>query len=200
MKKARGLAILVPLTISMAVMGCASEAKVNTIPKHDAVQQTEKPEAAQAAVTGPKAVEIEQVKSEVKGIKYTNNEYGFTFDLPSTWKGYQIVSDKWEGNSLKQPNQGAVVQTGPIILIRHPEWKTANPRQDIPIMVFTLQQWNSLQQSDYHIGAAPINPKELGRNGKFVFALPARYNFAFLPGYEEVEKLIESGALKPVSK
>jgi len=41
------------------------------------------------------------------------------------------------------------------------------------------QPMDSLQQEKFHIGAAPINPSELGRNTKYVFALPARYNYAF---------------------
>ena len=63
-------------------------------------------------------------------------------------------------------------------------------------MVFTLAQWDSLQQDKFHIGAAPIGPSELGRNTRYVFALPARYNFAFPTGYEEVEKILEDNPLK----
>jgi len=44
-------------------------------------------------------------------------------------------------------------------------------------MVFTLSQWDSLQKYKFHIGAAPIGPSELGRNTKYIFELPARYNF-----------------------
>jgi hypothetical protein len=62
-------------------------------------------------------------------------------------------------------------------------------------MIFTLEQWNSLQKDKFHIGAAPINPSELARNNKYVFALPARYNFAFPKGYEEVENILSS---KPI--
>ncbi|MDP1086626.1 hypothetical protein Q6245_30140, partial [Klebsiella pneumoniae] len=69
----------------------------------------------------------------------------------------------------------------PMISIRHPDWTSQNPRQDIPIMIFTLAQWNMLQQDEFHIGAAPINPSELGRNTSYVFARPARYNYAFPP-------------------
>jgi hypothetical protein len=36
----------------------------------------------------------------------------------------------------------------------------------------------------------------LGRNNRYVFALPARYNFAFPEGYEEVEKILESKPLE----
>ena len=63
-------------------------------------------------------------------------------------------------------------------------------------MIFTIEQWNELQQEKFHIGAAPIGPMELGRNSKYVFALPARYNFAFLPGFEEVEEILENNPLK----
>jgi hypothetical protein len=63
-------------------------------------------------------------------------------------------------------------------------------------MVFTLEQWNSLQQEKFHIGAAPIGPSELGRNNSYVFALPARYNFSFLKGYEEVESILNTHPLQ----
>jgi hypothetical protein len=85
-----------------------------------------------------------------------------------------------------------------MISIRHPEWTAENPRQDIPIMIFTTAQWNSLQQGKFHIGAAPIGPSELGRNAKYVFALPARYNYAFPTGYEEVESILKSDPLQPI--
>jgi hypothetical protein len=71
-------------------------------------------------------------------------------------------------------------------------------------MVFTLQQWNSLQSDMFHIGAAPIGPSELTRNNSYVFALPARYNFAFPPGYQEVEEILRNKPLTtfavPVSR
>jgi len=63
-------------------------------------------------------------------------------------------------------------------------------------MVFTLAQWDLLQQDKFHIGAAPIGPSELGRNTSYVFALPARYNFSFPIGFEEVEKILENKSLQ----
>lgn len=95
------------------------------------------------------------------------------------------------------PQQGKIIETGPLIFLRHPQWTAQNPRQDIPIMIFTLAQWDSLRHEKLSVGAAPVPPKELGRNKKCVFALPARYNFAFLPGYEEVENILESNPLQP---
>jgi hypothetical protein len=64
-------------------------------------------------------------------------------------------------------------------------------------MIFTLAQWNLLQQDKFHIGAAPIGPRELGRNSSYVFALPARYNFAFPDGYKEVEAILDRKTLQP---
>ncbi|MGA9225742.1 MAG: hypothetical protein WB217_05300 [Mesobacillus sp.] len=129
-------------------------------------------------------------------ILYENTEYGFTFALPKSWQDYQIVSDSWEGISNDQ-QQNTIIENGPILSIRHPEWTEDKPRQDIPIMVFTLKQWSSLEKEEFHIGAAPIGPRILGQNDEYVFALPARYNFAFPEGYEEVEKILEKDPLQP---
>jgi hypothetical protein len=63
-------------------------------------------------------------------------------------------------------------------------------------MVFTRAQWRSVQQEKFLVSAAPFGPEEIGRNSRYVFALPPRYNYAFPPGYEEVEQIIESGPLR----
>jgi hypothetical protein len=115
--------------------------------------------------------------------------------LPGSWENFSIVMEEWEGLSIGDPAGDRVVETGPLLNIRHPLWTEQNPRQDIPIMIFTMDQWNSLEKEEFHIGAAPIGPKEIGRNSKYVFALPARYNFAFLTGYEEVEEILNNNPL-----
>jgi len=127
-------------------------------------------------------------------VTYQNGEYGFVFSLPESWEGYTIVTEQWEG---LPPGGSEPAEAGPLILIRHPDWRTDSPRQDIPIMVFTLSQWEALQAGEFHIGAAPIGPSELGRNGEYVFALPARYNYAFPEGYEEVEEILTGNPLQP---
>lgn len=132
---------------------------------------------------------------KTSSIVYTNTRYGFNFSLPESWKGYSIVTGKWEGAAIGGP-QEVIIETGPLISIRHPQWTAQNPQQDIPVMIFTLSQWDSLRQEKFHIGAAPIPPKELARNNRYVFALPARYNFAFPPGFEEVENILESNPLQ----
>lgn len=141
------------------------------------------------------------IQNDNINIEYSNTDYGFGVSLPSSWTGYSIITSKWEGYSLTEvSDKGQVItETGPMVSIRHPLWTSAVPRQDIPVMVFTMQQWNDLQAEKFHIGAAPIGPSELGRNTQYVFALPARYNFAFPVGYEEVEKIISNKPLHVLS-
>lgn len=135
--------------------------------------------------------EYEEVSKD--SVVYKNDEYGFTFTLPGSWKDYSIQNDIWKGSSL---TEGQEDTTGPIIYIRHPLWTEDNPRQDIPIMIFTAEQWESVQNEGLSVSAAPIPPSKLGENSTYVFALPARYNYAFPTGFEEVEKILENNPLK----
>lgn len=128
-------------------------------------------------------------------LEYRNDQYGFSINLPTSWTGYTIITDKWVGNSTGDQGEQKYTE-GPLISVRHPLWTAAVPRQDIPVMVFTLSQWQDLQNDKFHIGAAPIGPSELGRNAKFVFALPARYNYAFPAGFEEVDQIISGNNFK----
>jgi len=125
-------------------------------------------------------------------IEYRNAQYGFGVSLPISWQGYSTVVNEWKGTTSGGPKGEIIIEKGPIISVRHPGWTVQVPRQDIPIMIFTLSQWSALQADKFHIGAAPIGPSELGRNSKYVFALPARYNFAFPVGYEEVDQILQS--------
>lgn len=127
-------------------------------------------------------------------LTYLNNDYGFTFSLPASWKGYTLILSTWQGQAIAR-NGETPYTTGPLISIRSPLWTEQAPRQDIPIMVFTLLQWQDLQRETFHVGAAPIPPSELSRNANYVFALPARYNYAFLAGFEEVQSILDSKPL-----
>lgn len=144
-----------------------------------------------------KIIRVKQEEEQANTIVYDNTQYGFRFLLPEGWADYKILLDKWEGLSIGNWDESEVVETGPVVYIRHPQWTSQNPRQDIPVMIFTIEQWNLLQKSGFRIGAAPIGPTELGRNNKYVFALPARYNYSFPEGYEEVESIINNNSLKP---
>lgn len=128
-------------------------------------------------------------------LEYKNEQYGFSISLPDSWKGFTTVDDKWIGNSTGDQGEQKFTE-GPLISVRHPLWTAAIPRQDIPVMIFTASQWQDLLADKFHIGAAPIGPSELGRNARFVFALPARYNYAFPVGFEEVDQIIQNKNFK----
>jgi hypothetical protein len=95
--------------------------------------------------------------SETDSIVYENDEYGFSFTLPESWQGYSIITGKWEGSFLEKSTNNTT--SGPMVSIRHPQWTEENIRQDIPIMVFTLTQWDLIQQEKLSVGAAPIGPQ-----------------------------------------
>jgi hypothetical protein len=127
-------------------------------------------------------------------VEYRDTELGFSFSLPAGWQGFSIQASQWEG--LKSADQGdQIVEQGPTISIVHPKSTPEQPRQAIPIMVFSIAQWDQMQAGEWHIGAAPIGPLELGRNSRNVFALPARYNYAFPDGWEEVEQILQENPL-----
>ena len=126
-------------------------------------------------------------------VEYSNVDYGFTFSLPNDWKGYSIVKNTWEGNSLKDTISN---ETGPKIIIRNPNWTSVLPYEDIPIMIFTLKQWDSYIAEDFSVGAAPIPASELTRNNVYVFALPARWDFDYSKGFEEADNILKSNPIK----
>ncbi|WP_263365219.1 hypothetical protein [Edaphobacter bradus] len=131
---------------------------------------------------------------KASSVVYVNRRYGFRFSLPASWKGYSILGGEWRGGI---PATNETTERGPEITIRHPLWTEDHPRQDIPIMVFTLRQWALIRQDKLIMSAAPFGPGEIGRNSKYVFALPPRFDYAFPTGYEEVEKIVQSKPLHP---
>ena len=127
-------------------------------------------------------------------VEYRNTKYGFAFSLPQGWKGYTIVADKWEASDAQKGS----VERGPVVSIRHPGWTEENPRQDIPIIVFTLEQWDSAEKGNFYIGGSPIGFHELGRNRKYAFAVSSRYNEAEVVGREEVDRILQHEPLRPL--
>ncbi len=125
-------------------------------------------------------------------VVYRNDEFGFTFAMPDSWRGFLIVHTTWEGNSLLAPS---TTQTGTKILIRHPQWTADQPYEDIPVLVFTIAQWNLYLAEAFTVSAAPVPAIELGKNNQYVFALPPRWNFDYLEGYEEAEAIVASSPL-----
>ncbi|MFA6365366.1 MAG: hypothetical protein WCW78_03120 [Candidatus Paceibacterota bacterium] len=134
-------------------------------------------------------------KTTPQNLVYTNTEYNFTFPVPESWKDYSIITSTWEGYTINAEGQ-VPAEHGPLISIRHPLYTTEKPRQDIPIMVFTLAQWDLVSKEKIVLGAAPIGPSKLGENVRYVFALPARYNYAFPEGFEEVQTILDNHPLR----
>ena len=129
------------------------------------------------------------INTPLTSLMYHNTEFGFSLTLPSTWTGYKVISDMWRGD-MESGSTGVV--SGPMITMRHPLWTSAKQYQDVPVMIFTTSQWNSMQAGNFHIGAAPFNPSELARNAKYVFALPARWNYASVEGIQEAEAITQT--------
>jgi len=154
----------IPIMLSLSLAGCNTASNIavaSSTNEEDATQESpSKDQPTSVENTDKENEETSQpkVNSEVKeNIIYDNTEYGFTFTLPKSWSGYQVVTDSWEGRDINQ--QDKIIASGPILSIRHPKWTEDSPRQDIPIMVFTHEQWESLQKEEFVIGAAPILPK-----------------------------------------
>ena len=168
--------------------------------QEDAAEQapadTANTETASADTTASDASSsVTQTPAAEDGVVYSNTDYGFEVQLPDSWEGYTIVTDSWNGIALDGDKQGENVASGDIIKIRNPKWTEDNPYQDIPVMVFTLDQWDQVSNEKMAVSAAPIPPAKLGSNSKYVFALPARYNYAFPTGFEEVEDIVASNPL-----
>jgi hypothetical protein len=150
---------------------------------------------SQQAVSPPATHASQTTKSVV----YTNKKYGFRFFLPESWRGYSIVLSQWEGGDGRAYGPGDPVPPivkGPLVTIRHPLWTEADPRQDIPIMIITRAQWRLMEDGKLIVSAAPFGPSELGRNMKYVFGLPPRFNYALISGWEEINEIIQRHPLR----
>jgi hypothetical protein len=138
---------------------------------------------------------------KTKSAVYTNVKYGFRFVLPESWRGYSIVVSEWEGGDGRAYGPDDAVPPivkGPLITVRHPLWTDEDPRQDIPIMIITKAQWRLIEEGKLSVSAAPFGPSELGRNMKYVFGLPPRFNYALITGWEEINEIIQHHPLRPL--
>jgi hypothetical protein len=123
---------------------------------------------------------------------YENTQFGFCFRLPASWTGYTILTGQW-GGMVTSTSQ---MIHGPSITIRNSKWTTENPYQDIPILIFKPEVWRRVDDAKITVGAAPFAPSELGRNNRYVFALPARLTSDSATGYKEVLNLTREKPLE----
>lgn len=126
-------------------------------------------------------------------ITYNNADYGFNFSLPANWQGYTVVKEVWKGTAL----ESTTAQSGSKLLIRNPKWTTAAPYEDLPILVFTIPQWDAYQAESFSVSAAPIKASELARNNRYVFALPPRWDFDYSLDFKEAEDIFAGNPLHP---
>jgi hypothetical protein len=121
---------------------------------------------------------------------YRNEEYGFEMKLPAFWTGYSVLSESWEGHTIDGKNTEF---HGPKIVIRNPNWSGNQPWQDIPILVFTKEEWQLIEEENLNISAAPIGPIELGWTQQYVFALPPRWiGFTDNLGQDEAQEIAKT--------
>ena len=109
-------------------------------------------------------------------VLYHNAQYDLTFSLPASWQGYSMVVREWVGQTyFSATDQVAVTDHGPLVVLRHPQWKADDLYQDIPILVFTRRQWDDHHQGRFIIGVGGVEV-ELGHNPAHVFAISSRFN------------------------
>jgi len=174
-------------TILFLSAACSKQPAVSPVP----IQNN--PDQNQPATSRPQQATSTPISLPVK---YDNTQYSFIFSLPANWQRYSVYTKQWQGCPLNGSEDCSKAIHGPEIYIRNPNWTVKNPYEDIPIMVFTIDQWNQIQQEKIGVSAAPFPPSELGRNKTYVFALPPRYDYDFSIGYQEVEKIIQSNPLR----
>jgi len=114
---------------------------------------------------------------------YHNSKYDFTFYLPGSWQGYSALIREWVPSHSETPARG------PMIVLRHPLWKTNSPCQDIRILVFTRSQWEADKQGKLSYGAGGAEG-EVAHNSKYVFATWTRFCMEELKGWKEVEDIV----------
>jgi hypothetical protein len=124
-------------------------------------------------------------------VLYHNTQYNFTFYLPASWQGYSVLVQQWNGQPFLPATDKAVeMERGPIIVLRHPQWKTDDPWQDIPILVFTRRQWKADRLGRFSIDADG-SEYEIAHNAKYVFAIWSLFNWdESVKGAREAEGIV----------
>ncbi len=137
----------------------------------------------------------EQTHGPVKAdlpVLYRNAQLDFTFCLPARWRGYSVLIQQWQGQTyVPAADQIVVVENGPMIVLRHPQWKADDACQDIPILVFTRRQWEAMHEGKFSVGAGGLW-EEIMHNSKYAFAVSSRFNLDDgLKGWKEATDAVK---------
>jgi hypothetical protein len=125
-------------------------------------------------------------------VLYHNTRYNFTFCLPTSWQGYSVLIQQWQGETYSPVRDAAAMtEHGPAIVLRNPNWKADAPCLDIPIMVFSRSQWQAEHQGKFSVGAGGIE-EEITHTSKYVFAISSRFNADDSVGaWKEASEVVE---------
>lgn len=134
----------------------------------------------------------------VKANEYINKDYGFSIIFPDSWENYSVKIELWKGlgegsANLSDGTFSGMEYEGPLFIFKNPKTTPQQIYQDIPIMVFTYDVWQLVQEEKISLGAAPIGPNKIGENAKYVFATPARwYGFTDAIGWEDAIEIVKT--------
>jgi hypothetical protein len=130
-------------------------------------------------------------------IHYHNTKYDLTFYLPASWRDYSVLTERWEGITYSpHKDQDVVLARGPIIVLRNPLWKTNDQYQDIPIYVFTREQWTDDKTGKFSAEGAGGVIYELWHNAKYVFGMHSR-TFGYnedLKDWRKTENIVDQNS------
>lgn len=124
-----------------------------------------------------------------KRVVYVNRKYGFRLRLPDECRGFSIEPSSWNA-PYRGGSRGE--ESGPRFIVHCPAEDGGN--ENVPIMVFTRKQW--VRVDDLELSASPYGPGELGSNRRYVFALPARWEFATDLSPDEIWSICQTDAFR----
>ncbi len=131
--------------------------------------------------------DVTLAETAASAVAYENTRYGFVFSLPEKLAG---LFGRRRTVDRHAPNAGRRRRVGRAGSDSAPGLDGGQPRQDIPIMCVHQGAVGTGAKRALSVGAAPFGPSRLGENSSTSSALPARYNYAFPTGFEEVADIL----------